>query len=299
MNEQEVLNVESEIEQAPRVEAEIVKDLPAERLIDEMMPINNMQLLERRYKTFEMLKNYGLKTLSKGQVVDYEGKPYITAKGKAYLAGLAGIEIRPGVSQKQWMEDNLGQYYVYIVHGTVTRGNETIQEMGACSSRNPMWGKRHGEYIPYNEVNEVNVMKHAIANFRSRALGSALGIAGMGWEDLQKYCPEMTPENCGKNVKFKKEKSDPNAKSKSGSTFHELRESIRNMILELCGGDQSACKTYLEKLTTFEGRDGMVKGKSNVEALSDKQVEVIYGKLKKTYKEHTGQEYEKPMKSSK
>ena len=41
----------------------------------------------------------------------------------------------------------------------------------------------------------------------------------------------------------------------------------------------------LEELTTFEGKNGTVKGKRDINSLSEKQAQTTYGKLKKIKEE--------------
>lgn len=64
------------------------------------------------------------------------------------------------------------------------------------------------------------------------------------------------------------------------------RESIRQMLDELCAGDAEKIKASLIAYTKSVARK--YPGVDTVEAITDMQVKVVYGKLKTKYEERTG-----------
>ncbi len=89
-----------------------------------------------------------------------------------------------------------------------------------------------------------------------------------------------------KKATFQKAKElfdKPEAKDPDG--VDAQRSAIKAMIMELAGEDENVAKDMLEELTTFEGSKGTVKGKRSTAQLSEKQVPVVYGKVKKLYEE--------------
>jgi len=67
------------------------------------------------------------------------------------------------------------------------------------------------------------------------------------------------------------------------------RTEVGNMILEFEDGDKNRAKARLKVLTTFEGKNGLVIGKETMTEISDKQVPVLYGKVKRLLEEKHSQ----------
>ena len=58
------------------------------------------------------------------------------------------------------------------------------------------------------------------------------------------------------------------------------------MLLEMAGGSEDLARAYLEKVTTFTGKDGRtVKGKRDITKLSEAAIRTTYGKVKQRYDE--------------
>ncbi len=64
------------------------------------------------------------------------------------------------------------------------------------------------------------------------------------------------------------------------------RAGIEQMLAELCGGDAEKVKTSLIAFTKNDSRQ--YPGVDAVDKISDLQVKVVYGKIKKKYEERTG-----------
>lgn len=99
------------------------------------------------------------------------------------------------------------------------------------------------------------------------------------------------------HVPTPKDDPDGDKKTKSGElaqkgtqaeveTILLQRESIRQMLDELCAGDAEKIKASLIAYTKSDARK--YPGVDTVEAITDMQVKVVYGKLKSKYEERTG-----------
>ena len=97
-------------------------------------------------------------------------------------------------------------------------------------------------------------------------------------------------------------KDDPDGDKKTGTgeksqkgtqaeveTLLLQRAGIAQMLSELCGGDAEKVKQSLIAFTKNDSRQ--YPGVDTVEGITDLQVKVVYGKIKKKYKERTGQEF--------
>lgn len=68
------------------------------------------------------------------------------------------------------------------------------------------------------------------------------------------------------------------------------RESLKQMLAELYGGDEEKTKQAIVTLTKNDARQ--YAGVDNVDAITDMQTKVVYGKLKGIYLKRTGHEFE-------
>lgn len=99
------------------------------------------------------------------------------------------------------------------------------------------------------------------------------------------------------HVPTPKDDPDGDSKTKSGEksqrgtqaekeTVLMQRAGIQQMLNELCGGDAEKIKTSVVAFTKNDSRQ--YPGVDSVEKISDLQVKVVYGKVKKKYEERTG-----------
>ena len=97
-------------------------------------------------------------------------------------------------------------------------------------------------------------------------------------------------------------KDDPDGDKKTGNgekaqrgtqaeaeTILYQRESVRQMLDELYGGDIEKTKAAVVSLTKNDARQ--YAGVDNVDAITDMQVKVVYGKLKGIYQKRTGKDF--------
>jgi hypothetical protein len=81
----------------------------------------------------------------------------------------------------------------------------------------------------------------------------------------------------------KKEEKTPQKKEQTPQKKEDFKTKLGNLMIEMYKKEELADK--LEELTTFEGKDGIVKGKRELKLLSEKQAQATYGKLKKIKEE--------------
>ena len=64
--------------------------------------------------------------------------------------------------------------------------------------------------------------------------------------------------------------------------YEAHRAKIKEILLDLCNNDESEAKAKLEGMTSFTTKEGKeIKGRKSTTELSPKQVQMIYGRLKK------------------
>ena len=102
------------------------------------------------------------------------------------------------------------------------------------------------------------------------------------------------------HVPTPKDDPDGDTKTKSGEksqrgtqaekeTVMMQREGITQMLNELCGGDAEKVKASIVAFTKNDSRQ--YPGVDSVDKISDLQVKVVYGNVKKKYKERTGHDF--------
>lgn len=95
--------------------------------------------------------------------------------------------------------------------------------------------------------------------------------------------PKDDPDGDRRNKNGEKQQKGTQAETE---TALYQREGIRQMLEELCGGDEEAIRKSVVAFTQNKSRQ--YPGVDNVEAVSDLMVKVVYGKVKKKYEERMG-----------
>jgi len=138
---------------------------------------------------------------------DFGGKPYLDGDGAARILRMFGASVSLGSCRREDREDDMGKYYMYIVPITVSVGNESVDSLGTCSSRDQFFGQItvNGEktFRPMHEVAEDHVMKKAKANAYGNAAKDLFGIRDLTWERLAEMTDgKISKGNCT-GVKFR------------------------------------------------------------------------------------------------
>lgn len=206
------------------------------------------------------------------------GKPYLEKSGCDKIAGAFGVKIFNVTFEKESNRDDAGDYIIYTCSGEGRWNNHEESEIGTCSTRDDFFGKKSGAYKPLSEVDLTDIKKKAFTNFANRIIKKLVGLS-FSWE-------EITQLSNNKITQATVSKVDFSQGSKGGNTdspeTKKLRDECRTFLLKLNNNEEQSAKEMLITQTGFTGKDGaVVPGKDNVLKLSEKQVQILHGKLKK------------------
>ena len=145
--------------------------------------------MERRQKLYQRVMEVAIRATSQGDWIDQNGKPYLQASGAEKVARRFGVRIFDVEIERENITDDNGIYYLYTVTGKAAlgSGNESIEAIGTCSSRDKFFGRSHGENKKMEDVDIGNVKKKAYTNFMGNAITRLLGVRNLSWEDIAKY----------------------------------------------------------------------------------------------------------------
>lgn len=222
-----------------------------------------------------------IKLLNKTDVSNQGGKPYIEKSGCDKIAAAFGVHIFDTSFEKELFKDEFGDYYVYTCKGLGLWHNHNESEIGTCSSRDDFFGKKGGNYKPISEVDPTDIKKKAFTNFANRIIKKLIGLS-FTWEELSELSGGSISKDTVQTVDFAKGSKGGNVDSPQTKT---LRDECRAALIKLNDGEEQSAKSMLIKLTAFQGKDGPVAGKDHISKLSEKQVEILHGKLKKMIEE--------------
>lgn len=226
---------------------------------------------EERAESLKKIKLASLKVTSNSDWVDQEGTPYLQCSGAEKVARLWGINWKILGTQKILRDD----FYIMIMTLRVWSpilGD--IEVVGTRTSRDPFFGKRHGQLVPMTQVDEAAVLKAAYTNALVNGITRLVGVRGLTWEELNPY--GASQDKAQRIERYQKTEQAGDDKTKA--------DEIRTKLLELCGGDAKAALSRLTEITTFPGKDGeMVPGVRSFSDLRGKRLDVTLGKVRKLY----------------
>jgi len=226
---------------------------------------------EKRIDAMNRIKRAVLKITNSSDWVDQQGKPYLQVSGSEKVGRLFGISW--DVDKTPIYEEEPGGHFVYVFRGKFWMDNATITAEGSRSSKDPFFSMRKGEAKPPSEIDKRDVRMAAYTNCLGNGITRLLGIRNLTWEDVK----------AGGIDQSKSAKIDYNQDDEKTT---EKRNDIRKWLLEIAFNEEEKAKDLLEELTTFEGRDGVVKGKRAVTKLTAKQVPIVHKQVKRMYDEH-------------
>ena len=238
-------------------------DLPA--ILDDNLVAVAMAA-ERRIAAVNKIKGIVLAVTSKNDWIDQQGKPYLVVSGAEKVASVFGISWRIDEPQVEMLEDG---HYNISYKGYFNLGARSIEVVGTRSSRDPNYSKKGDTAISPQEIDKNDVKKAALTNCIGNGITRLLGIRNLSWDEVARDTG-IKQEDVGK-VEYKE----------TAAKISKLRKDIGDMILEMCGGDKDKAGNKLEEITKWESKDGTEHaGKRSCSDLTDKQVPVIYGKVK-------------------
>jgi len=231
------------------------------------------QAAEQRVEAVNRIKKVALAVTNPHDWVDQQGRPYLQVSGAEKVARLFGISWR---INEPTLETEPDGHYSYIYSGEFTIGTATIQAIGSRSSRDKFFCQRKNRTLAPDEVDRQDVRKSAYTNCIGNGVTRLLGIRNLTWEEVEEYGSFKRGQ--ASRVEYQRQEMSEEAQ--------DQRAEIRRMILELSGDDSDTAKEMLYGLTSFTAKDGrFVAGKRLVTELSERQVPVTYGKVKKAYEQ--------------
>ena len=147
-----------------------------------------LAIAQRRVDFVGKLIDLALRRTTYLDWIDQQGKPYLMHSGAEKVARLFGVSISDVNSRKEWTEDNLGRYYIYVTTGRASLPGklDSIEAMGTCGQRDRFFGydSKTKSYKDTADIDETNVMKASYSNFTVNAITHLLGLRNLTWEQL-------------------------------------------------------------------------------------------------------------------
>lgn len=147
---------------------------------------------ERRINQLERIKSLALKVTNSSDWSAQGDQPYLECSGAEKVARLFGVcwYFTTNEPKKVLSEDEKGKFYFYVVRGVFSLGNDKIESIGTCSSRDPFFASRRGpdgklELKPASEVDETDVAKKCVTNCVGTGIKRILGLRGLTWEEVE------------------------------------------------------------------------------------------------------------------
>ena len=146
-----------------------------------------LEIIQKRNQLFDQVLSVAIKSTGANDWSDQGGKPYLEASGAEKCARRFGISICDLKIEREQLEDESGKYYFYTCIGKARLGNEVIEAVGTCSSRNKFFGTVGGKLKAVQDVDIANIKKTAVTNFRGNAIRQILGLNKITWETLKEH----------------------------------------------------------------------------------------------------------------
>jgi hypothetical protein len=224
---------------------------------------------ERRIEAVKKIRSLALRVTGANDWVDQDGKPYLQVSGAEKVARLFGISWRVGEPEQRVEDDG---HFRYVYKGEFMMSGVSIEAIGTRSSKDPFFGRRHGEDVPPEQVDKANVMKSAYTNCIGNGITRLLGLRNMTWDDLRASGVEQ--------------KAAGRVERKSAAPATEddkkLQAELWDMLMDQAEGNKTAAKNALAQVTAFTGRDGtQVSGVTDVSHLKGTRLQIAHNKTKK------------------
>lgn len=219
--------------------------------------------------------------------VDEGGQPYLQERGTQKIAMAFGVSIKNVKCEEQPREDDDGKYITFYHTGEAVWQGRVSPQTGTCSTRDKFFGRKAGGHKPLKEVDLDNVRKKSMTNFLNRCIKSALGLS-FTWEEIEQYSGGKVSRanlaKAGKAVAYDKGTQGGTSQQKAPETQEQKDEKgqVWWMMKEMYGSEQGASEA-LSKATSFQGENGIVPGKTDINRVSDRQMKFIAPKVKDAY----------------
>lgn len=159
----------------PNIVAPII---PVEEALKLFERFNNLKSKALKDKDFLFIGSDGRPT-TKAQAK----KNYICKSGWRKMGVYFNLDGQILSKEKIFSKDAHGDYYVWLYHVRVTAPNgRYVEAEGVCSSRDPFFAKRKGEFI---DPNEANIILKAQTVAYNRAISDMVGGGELSAEEFQ------------------------------------------------------------------------------------------------------------------
>lgn len=151
-----------------------------------------LEIIEKRSLLFNKVLSVAIRSTGPNDWSDQGGKPYLEASGAEKCARRFGVSICDLKIEREQIEDEGGKYYIYTCIGKARLGNETIEAVGTCSTRDKFFCTKKGEngervFKAQQDIDITNIKKKAVTNFRGNAIRQLLGLNKITWETLKEH----------------------------------------------------------------------------------------------------------------
>ena len=178
-------------------------------------------------------------------------------------------------------------HFNFTYSGTFTLGGATITAIGTRSSKDKFFStrykwnedtkKKEPIELPASEIDKGDVKKGAYTNCIGNGVTRLLGIRSLTYDDLRDSGIDIS----------KITKIDYGAKPEMNQEGKDIKVETHKMLVALFGenyGDE------LAKITAFTGKDGKAVPGVYTLDVSEKRLQVIYGKVKEIFEKNPPKE---------
>lgn len=255
----------------------VVRDANSVMADDDIVSI--AEVAEKRIMAVKKIISMALKVTSEKDWVNQNGKPYLQGDGAEAVANLFGVSWN--FIEKPYKVDEGDGHFRYECVLRLSFKTRSVEVMGARSTKDTFFSQRY-KYnketkqkepyqLPPSEIDASDVMKSCITNAIANGVTRILGIRNATWDMLKE---------AGLNVEKIRDDRSVTYKSSETEEDKDLREDIRKMLLDMNDNDGEKARLQLQEVTLYNK-----KYKSSVKELTEAQLPVIYGKVKKLHEE--------------
>lgn len=154
----------------------------------------------------------------------------------------------------------------YIVSGSVeiTDNNTGLTEvvgpiLGSASTENPLFTKRHGEFLDPKTVPFAQLMKLAVANYKGNVYREVWGLKGFTLADLAA---------CGIDIKQVHDSKRRAAGAGATDQEKQKRDELWKRILRVHDDKPDLARAFLKSLTSYPGKPGSYEANPGFEDIN-------------------------------
>jgi hypothetical protein len=206
---------------------------------------------------------------TKNEVLDQNGKPYLTESLCMKAAGMWGVSYKNVKYTQSNYSDEVGPVVSFQAEVTAVFQNRQDTEYGSAASNEKFFMRYNGEgelsRVPLSEINIGNVLKKAITNAKGRATRKILGLT-FTWEEINKIFVDIGRDPGDiTSVEYKNKGKKGNGKEQAMTVTHT---ELSNKIFEMCGGDKKNAAEMLFNYSKFKNKDGEEIGARTAKKMS-------------------------------